>query len=604
MIDDLIEYYQRELAFLRNNAGAFADAHPKIASRLRVTRESLEDPHVGRLIEAVAFLNARLRHKLDDDYSELSDALLQTLYPHLLQPLPSLIITHIEPSPDLEKSTLVPAGTAFTTEPVDGEACRYRLAHDVMLHPLRIAAAAMSGPPIDAPPVGISGARGLLRLTLETTRPEIEIASLDLTRLRLFLRADVRRAQILLEHLGVNLLGVAVADGTADAGAVLLDPSCIRLIGLEEDDLLLPAEAASRQPYALLQEHFAYPQKHLFFEISGIDRRAVNLAGPRVELFLFFDQLSPELERMVRPDDFDIHAAAAINLFEIDAEPINLDHSQLEYRVIPNTTREDVIEVQTIREVVLQSASGERITAPSLYALDHGSPTLGTHFHAAARRASFSPGGGDDVFVAIADLKGDLLVDDETVVQVRILANNRDLPMRLPFGGGRPHLTLTGSINGVAGLSALTKPTPTRRPARRRAASWKLVGQLSLNYLSLVGGPTGARALREILALYDTVETVESVHLRDRLVGITAEPGVARVRLRGHAALASGVDITLEIDDERLSGSGSFLLCAVIERFLATACALNSFVRVTARLQQDTAPWKSWTPRTGTRPLV
>jgi type VI secretion system protein ImpG len=307
---------------------------------------------------------------------------------------------------------------------------------------------------------------------------------------------------------------------------------------------------------------------------------------------------------MVRPDDFDLHAAAAVNLFEIDAEPINLDHSQLEYRVIPSSQREDVIEVQSIREVVLQSASGERITAPSLYALDHGSPSLGTYFHAAARRASFSPGGGDDVFVAIADLKGDLLVDDETVVQVRILASNRDLPMRLPFGGGRPHLTLSGSINGVAGLSALTKPTPTRRPARRRAASWTLVGPLVLNYLSLVGGPTGARALREILALYDTVETVESVHLRDRLVGITAEPGVARVRLRGHAALASGVDITLEIDDERLSGSGSFLLCAVIERFLATACALNSFVRVTARLQQDTAAWKTWAPRMGTRPLV
>ena len=269
MIDDLIEYYQRELAFLRNNAGAFADAHPKIASRLRVTRESLEDPHVGRLIEAVAFLNARLRHKIDDDYSELSDALLQTLYPHLLQPLPSLMIARIETAPDLEKSTLVPAGTAFSTEPVDGEACRYRLCHDVMLQPLRIAGASMSGPPFDAPAVGINGARGVLRLTLETTRPEIAIASLDLSRLRLFIRADVRRAQILLEHLGVNLLGVAVAEGTADPRAVLLDPSAVRLMGLEEDDLLLPPEAATRQPYALLQEHFAYPQSTCSSKLRG-----------------------------------------------------------------------------------------------------------------------------------------------------------------------------------------------------------------------------------------------------------------------------------------------------------------------------------------------
>ena len=605
MIDDLIEYYQRELAFLRNSAGAFAEAHPKIASRLRVTRESLEDPHVGRLIESVALLNARLRHKIEDDYSELSDALIQTLYPHLTQPLPSLMITRIEPAPDLDKTAIVPAGTAFQTEPVDGEPCRYRLCHDVALQPLRIAAAAMSGPPFEAPMRGISGARGMLRLTLETLRPEIPLSALDLSRLRLFIRADARRAQILIEHLGVNLIGVAVGDGVADPRAVQLDPAAVRIVGLEETDLLLRGEDdAAPQPYALLQEHFAYPQKHLFFEIAGIDRRTIDCEGNRLELFLFFDQLSPELERMMRPDDFDLHAAAAINLFEMDAEPITLDHSAIEYRVIPSAQREDSIEVQSIREVVLQTASGDRTAAPSLYSLDRGAALLGAQFHAPARRASFSPGGGDDVFLTIADLSGALLADAETVVRTRILATNRDLPMRLPFGGGRPHLSLVGAINGVAGLSALTKPTPTRRPGRRRGAHWKLVGQLSLNYLSLVGGASGARALREALALYDTVETVESVHLRDRLVGVTAQPGVARVRVGGHAAMASGIDVVLEIDDERHSGSGMYLLCAVIERFLATAAALNSFVRVSARLQRDSAPWTTWAPRMGTRPLV
>src|SRR5215468_8636976 len=100
MIDDLIQYYQRELAFLRDSAGAFADAHPKIASRLGLTREAVEDPHIGRLIEAVAFMNARLRHKIDDEFPELSDTLLLTLYPHLIQPVPSFFVARLEPSPD------------------------------------------------------------------------------------------------------------------------------------------------------------------------------------------------------------------------------------------------------------------------------------------------------------------------------------------------------------------------------------------------------------------------------------------------------------------------------------------------------------------------
>lgn len=604
MIDDLIEYYQRELEFLRNNAGAFADAYPKIASRLRLTRESLEDPHVGRLIEAVAFLNARLRHKIEDDYSELSDALLLTLYPHLVQPLPSMTIVKLEPSPDLDKPSVVPEGTMILTEEIDGEPCRYRLRREVELLPIKLVEATMNGPPFEAPPLGMGAARGLLRLKFAATKPEVDLAKLEIDKLRLFIKGDVRRAQILVEQLGVNLMGVGVAAGAADPRAVLLPPSAVRLMGLDEAELMLPQPQTAQRSYALLQELFAYPQKHLFFEIGQLDRRLLDITGGEFELFLFFDRLSPELERVVRADDFELFAAPAINLFELEAEPIRLDHSSVEYRIVPNATREDAIEVQSVAGVTLQNPSGELVEVPSLYSIDRGSPRLGAFFHAVSRRSSFSPGGGDDVFLAIADLEGQLLFDDSIVVHPRVLATNRDLPARLPFGGGRPRLSVVGAINGLAEVTALTKPTPTRRPARRRAVNWKLIGQLSLNYLSLVGDRAGGQALKETLALYDVSDTPDSLYLRDRLVGVSAGPGVARLRLKGHTAMCSGVDVQLEVDDERLSGSGAFLLCAVIERFLAGACALNSFVRVSARLQRDTGAWKTWPPRIGDRPLI
>ena len=604
MIDDLIEYYQRELSFLRNNAGAFAEAHPKIASRLRLTRESVEDPHIGRLIEAVAFMNARLRHKIDDEYPELSDALLLTLYPHLIQPQPSFMVVRLEPGADLHKPTLVPAGTMVTTEPVNGEACRYRLCRDTELLPLTVQSAAMNGPPFEAPSLGLGGAKGLLSLSLATTKPDIPIAKLGLDRLRLFLKSDARRAQILLEQFGANLLGIGVATGATDSRPVLLPPTALRLSGLDDDELLLPQPAVARRSYALIQEHFAYPQKHLFLEIEGLSARTLDIAGTKLELFFYFDRLSPELERVIRADDFELFAAPALNLFEIDAEPIHIDHSSIEYRIIPDARREDVLEVHSVERVELQDAAGERTLAPSLYTIDRGSPRLGRMFHAVTRRSSFGPGGGDDVFLSIADLEGQLLHDDATVVNTRILATNRDLPARLPFGGGRPELTAAATIPGLAKVSALTKPTPTRRPARRGAAAWRLIGQLSLNHLSLVGNAAGALALREALALYDVGDTPESGHLRDRLVGVTAGTGVARLRIRGHTAICAGIDVTLEVEDERLSGSGAFLLCAVIERFLAGACALNSFVRVSAKLRRETGMWKTWPPRIGDRPLI
>ncbi|MEE4452447.1 type VI secretion system baseplate subunit TssF [Novosphingobium resinovorum] len=603
MIDDLIAYYQRELDYLKRNAGAFAEAYPRYAARLKISRDAIEDPHVSRLIESVAFLNGRLRHKLDEDYSELSDALLLTLYPHLIQPLPSLMVVRLEPGADMAEAVTVPGGTTITTEPIDGVACRYRLCGDTRLLPLRLAEASMVGPPFEAP-IGMSAARGMLRLTFETTKPEVELAKLDIESLRLFIKSDGRRAQILLEQIGANLVGMGVATGSTDPQAVALGPDSVRLLGLDEDELLLPQARTARKPYALLQEHFAYPQKHLFFEISGLDRRLIHAGGNRFEVYLFFDRISPELERVVRADDFELHAAPALNLFPQEAEPIYLDHTSVEYRVVPSAQHEDAIEVHSVTGVTLQKASGERIETPSLYSFRRGSTELGSFFHATARRSSFSVGGGDDVFLTIADLKAELLAEDTTVVNTSILATNRDLPARLPFGGGRPYLEVSGTINGLAGVSALTKPTPTRRPARGAAAHWKLIGQLSLNYLTLVGDELSGEALREVLAIYDTGNTPDSEYLRERLISVSSSPGVARLRFKGHAAMCSGIDVTLEIDDERLSGSGSFLLCAVIERFLAGACALNSFVRVTARLQRETGAWKTWAPRIGDRPLI
>lgn len=603
MIDDLIAYYQRELDYLKRNAGAFAEAYPRYASRLRISRDAIEDPHVNRLIESVAFLNARLRHKLDEDYSELSDALLLTLYPHLIQPLPSLMVVHLEPEADLAEPSHVPEGTMVTTEALDGVSCQFRLCSDTRLLPLRLSDAAMVGPPFDAP-VTVPGARGMLRLVFETTKPEVDLAALDIESLRLFIKSDGRRAQILLEQLGANFLGAAVATSPSDPHAALLGQDCVTLMGLDEAGLLLPQTATARKSYGLLQEHFAYPQKHLFFKVSGLDRRLLVATGNRFELYLFFDRVASELERVVRADDFDLHAVPALNLFPLEAEPIHLDHTSVEYRIVPDARAEDALEVHSVTKVILQTASGERIDAPSLYSFAPGTSASNTLFHAVTRRSSFSKGGGDDVFLTVADLGAKLHVDDTTVVNASILATNRELPARLPFGGGRPWLDVAGTINGLASVSALTKPTPTRRPSRGSAAHWKLIGQLSLNYLSLVGNDRSAQALREVLAIYDTGNTPDSEYLRERLIAITSEPGVARLRFRGHAAMCSGIDVTLVIDDERLSGSGSFLLCAVIERFLAGACALNSFVRVTARLQRETGAWKTWPPRVGDRPLV
>lgn len=51
------------------------------------------------MLEGFALLAARLQRRLDDDYAEFSDALLEQLYPLAMRPLPSCAIVQFEPDP-------------------------------------------------------------------------------------------------------------------------------------------------------------------------------------------------------------------------------------------------------------------------------------------------------------------------------------------------------------------------------------------------------------------------------------------------------------------------------------------------------------------------
>ena len=79
-MDELLPYYNRELAYIRKLGAEFADKYPKIAARLRVSKDMPEDPHVSRLVEAFAFLTARVRRKIDDEFPEITKSLLGALY--------------------------------------------------------------------------------------------------------------------------------------------------------------------------------------------------------------------------------------------------------------------------------------------------------------------------------------------------------------------------------------------------------------------------------------------------------------------------------------------------------------------------------------------
>ncbi len=316
MSETLLPWYDRELTAIHRLATEFAEAYPKIAGRLRLSPGGVDDPHVARLLDGVAFLAARVHHRLDDEFPELTDALLGMLYPHYLAPVPSCMVARLDCSPDLQTPDTRPVGTEVETEPVHGEALRYRTTAPVTLWPIEVENIRLTGLPIVAPAnPAAAGAVAALRITLKCTMPDMTFTQLGVDRLRFFLQGPSNQTLPLYELLGSHVLSVAFADTATDANPVIVPARVVEPAGFDDDEALLPWSARGFSGFRLLTEYFAFPEKFLFIDISGIDKKTLASGGNRLEIFIYLDRAGGELERTIGQQSLMLGCVPLVNLF-------------------------------------------------------------------------------------------------------------------------------------------------------------------------------------------------------------------------------------------------------------------------------------------------
>ncbi|HSW03539.1 type VI secretion system baseplate subunit TssF [Aquabacterium sp.] len=609
MADALLPYYDRELAAIRKLAGEFATANPKVAGRLRITADAVDDPHVERLLEGVAFLAARVQHRLDDDSPELSDALLELLCPHLLAPVPSLTTVQLRAKPEATGPSRVARGTPLLTQPVRGEALQYQTCHETVLWPVAIDKARLAGLPLPAPPnPHAPRAAAVLRLSLVTTVPGLGFIDLGLDRLRLHLRGTGPTATQLLELLCTSTLSIALADGPADPRPTFLPREALAQVGFESHEAALPWPQRAFSGHRLLTEYFAFPEKFLYIELSGLEARSMVHPGSALEVYIYLSRTSGDLERSVSEDNFVLGATPVVNLFDHPAEPVAMDGTQSEWLVVPDARRPAALEVYAVE--------GVRFSRP-----DAPQPRKVPHFQRlkheegaeedadglswlASRRAAPAILGGTETRLMLRDPQFDPALPADGVLSIDTLCCNRDLPSLLPFGGGQPTMRITDPAAPAGGVECLAPPTATLRPQLRERSGWRLVSHLALNHLGVTGGPQAAMALREMLRLHDLRDTPETRLALDGIVSVNATPGVARLPDARPGSFARGIDLALTFEPQAWTAGGLYLLAGVLERFFALQVSINGFVRTSVYLRGRSGSVATWPARSGTRVLL
>ena len=615
MREELLEYYERELTYLRQMGGEFAHKYPKVAGRLLLDPERCEDPHVSRLLEGFALLAARVHRRIDDDFPELCESLIKIIHPGYLRPTPSMTIVECLPDPDQGKKTAgmrIPRGTPLVSKAtVEGLPCRFQTAYDVDLWPFSVSAAEWRQPErMQRPPRATVGVQAVAaaRLRLRCQK-DVVFTGLPLSRLRFHLAGDASVVYSLYELLSDKCIEIQLRDPKDEKKLISLDPSQLRMVGFDAEESLLPFVRRSMDGHRLLQEYFAFPEKFLFFDLEGLEPLAQAGFGEEAEIVFLFSSFERSerqqvLELGINERTFRLGCTPAINLFPQMSEPILLTQTRHDYTIVPDNRHSTVMEIFSIEEVVATNPRlRQSVVLEPLHAYRHQTRDReDLAFWVATRHLNeFGEREPSTMTISVVDLTGSFTDPEADVLMVRSLCTNFDLPSRFQFGAEGGDFDATGYAAAKT-VTALRRPTASINPSGGQGHLWRLISLLSLNYLSLNEG--GRTAMQEILRLHNLTGSTASDNEVGSILKMNSAPGFALVNSAYGLIPARGTQVEMEFDEQQFAGSGAYLFAAVLDRFLASYAAMNSFSQLTARSTLRKEAMGKWPPRAGTQALL
>jgi len=621
----LLDLYNRELAHLRAMGAEFAKEFPKIAGRLGGLDEfqPCQDPFVERLIEGFAFLAARVQLKLSAEFPRFTQSLLETIYPHYLAPTPSMCLVQFEPDLNeggLSDGFVIPRGSSLYSKlgKTDQTRCEYRTAHDVTLWPIKIDQAnyyTRELPSLEVP--NLPGVTAGIKIGIQSTAG-LNFSELKLDSLVLHLMGVGEIPMHLYEQFFASAVAVVVQPATKPKKwQKVLDASCIRRVGFDQEQQLLPYDSRSFQGYRLMHEYFAFPQRFMFIELTGLGAAFRSCDQNQLDIIILFRESNIELGGTVNADNFGLFCSPAINLFEKRLDRILVSDKVFEFHVVPDRTKTQDFEVYKLSKLIGYGALSDQLQEflPFYLAKELGGTSTETYYVTnrvprsqsqearlqGRRSRSYT---GSEVYISLVDSTAAPYSTELKQLGVEALCTNRDLPLHMPIGIGKSDFTMekTAPCTSIRCLGAPTLPKSSHAEGE---IAWRIINHLSLNYLSLTDTDEGegASALRDLLRLYSDVGDLQTRKQIDGVKSISCKPITRRIATSGSIAFARGLEVTVTLEEAVFEGTGVFLLGAVLEQFFAKYVSINSFTETVVK-SLERGEIMRWKMRDGLRPIL
>ncbi len=626
----LLDLYEAELRYFRESSSEFAQAFPKIASRLGIDSNEVTDPYVERLIEATAFLSARVNLKLNAEFPRFTGHLLDIVYPQYLAPTPSMLVASCKPDLDdaaLANGPTMPRGSGLRTRQAVGQGtyCEFRTSQDLRLWPIEVKRAQYFS---FAPDLNLHlhprarDIRGGLRFVLQATAG-LMFNQIALDELMIHFGGSEDVAWQLHECTFGKPIGVLVqplgTTGALPGRMQTLPPSVIQPVGYEDNEALLPVTVTGFAGYRLVQEYFAFAQKFQFAKIQKLQSVLTTMAVSEIEITILFSRGDAALEKLVTAENVQLHCVPAVNLFTKRLDRVNVTDSVNQFHLVPDRTRPQDFEVHTVQEVIghgkvdAKSSAVEQVFLP-FYSAFHGN----RHAHPAYFTTTRDPRMlsqkqrtlghrsshvGSEVYMQLVDPQEAPYALSLRQLAVSALCTNRDLPQLMQLGRGND-LECIDSFP-VSRVSVVRGPSRPVSPVVNQGLGWKVIDHLALNYLSLSegNGDKVAAALREMLTLYAMHADESRQSQVNGLLTVRTKSITRRLPMAGPIAFGRGLEITLELEKMAFHGHSAFVFAVVMTHFLSRHVNVNHFIETVLSFAGKGENMR-WTPQCGTRPIL
>ncbi|MGN5763150.1 type VI secretion system baseplate subunit TssF [Acinetobacter calcoaceticus] len=581
MIEQLLPYYEKQLQEFGQQSREFAQKYPKIAQRLSLNQEQIDDPHIERLIQAFSLIAARIDKKLEDSYDVFTHSLFEVMFPQYLRHFPACTVVSFEDINKLKQLTaahVIPQKTALKSRSFKGVQCEFNTTNEVRLLPI-----------------------SLTQLEFQTS-PSIHMhlnqnATLSL-KFEIFNEAQKwildEKLPIYLDAISNFPLQVLDSIFRKDTGfALLVGPRVVEIsnpfevMGFTEQESLLPIDQHTHHAYRLLMEYFCFPEK---FNYLNLDlSRLKGLLGQQNQFeILIHLKLNLNDQAVVRNyselnvANFKLFTTPAINLFEKQAEPQKISHTQLQYPLITDAHHPELYQVYSVIEMnmVREKTNQEQTHLPVLpfFAMSHYHNDKVQFFYSLNYVPAQNKTTQMGYSIVSKHLKPYEIKSD--FISTRLLCSNGDLPHEA-LSQSNNILNLNDSSLARRAL-ILKRPTSPFYFDKNKNEQWRIISHLSLNTLALMKGDALSH-VKELLALYNLPHSKENILLIDALKQLSFSTTNKLVNSKPFPMFIRGVKAELAVNKSVFRGHSLYIFSQLLSHVFNLKVQINSFVDVVVK---------------------